>query len=266
MSAHAGARPRRVRRAHRTFGAVLAALGALALLGGGVLTVTRATAVLQDVAETGAPGLLMLRSDPGDPVWQDLAPGDAVHWVVQARLEGAPASTLALQLRSDGGLVLLGELTVGVVSCTDPFHVAPDPQDPPVCGGTIAEVVPQQPLAQVASSVHSDTYELAPLEEHRPRYLLVTLGIPAHVDPGDVADGSARVGVGLFASGPDLPANDGLAVTGSDAAAIGLVACGVAGLAAGLTLTRRGAGRRGAGPCGVDPRGFARPCDEGAVP
>lgn len=260
MSALTGVDPRATHgrpSALRRVGALLAVLGALALIGGGALTVARAAAVLQDVAETGAPGRLMLRSDPGDPVWQDLAPGDTVHWVVQARLEGPPASTLALQLRSSGGLVLLGEMTVSVVSCTDPFHPAPDPQDPPSCSGTAAEILAQQPLAQVASSVHSDAYELAPLDTQHPRYLLVTLGIPAHVDPDVVADGSASVGIGLYASGPGPSAGDGsadenLAATGSDVAAIALVASGVAGLAAGLTLIRRG-------------RDLPRPGDEGAV-
>lgn len=236
-------------RGRPALGTALAVAGAVALCAGGAFAVTAASALLQDVAETGMPGHLMLRSEPGNPLWQDLGPGETVHWVVQARLEDAPASSLAMQLRSSGGLVDAGGMTIEVTECDAALTAAAQPQDPPLCGGQATVVVAQQALAQVASAVQSDTYVLAPLLQQHPRHLLVTLGIPATANPADVAVGSARVGVGLFVTGddpavPPAAPPDRLAVTGGQVAALALLGCGMAGVGAGIVLRRSRADRR----------------------
>ena len=82
---------------------------------GGALTVAHASATFLEVTETGSPGMLSIARSSETPLWRTLAPGDTMHWLVEARLTDAASGTLSLELRADGALVgqVLGQLADG---------------------------------------------------------------------------------------------------------------------------------------------------------
>lgn len=248
--------PRLHRRGGRRLAhSVLAAVSVAALAIGGILSVTRASAMYEEIAETGSPGMLQLRADSTRPLWSTLAPGESMQWLVEASLDDADRGTLALELRSGGSLVDPGGLTASVVSCDRDF--APGgagSEDPPRCDGQARTELPPTPLAQISTMESGDTYSLADLDREQPRHLLVTLALPAQADAVG-GDDRAVVGLGLHAAGdretpdppdprspdatPETPQQRGpLAMTGGDLSALALLAAGLLGLGA-LALMRR---------------------------
>jgi len=227
----------------RALGALIAASALAVLCAGVALLGGRAAAILDDTA-AGASGDLVLRSHPVTPVWRELWPGDTAHWVLRASLERAASSTLSLELRSSGSMVAEGGLTVAVSSCSSRFVSSGSAGDPPVCSGRKRTVLPERSLREVSGEHSGTRYELARLHQGSPRYLLVTLGVPAAAERAALANSSARVGVGLFAQGEQRAVGpDGddrsLRPTGADAVAPVLLALGLAGIALGWTLMRR---------------------------
>lgn len=231
-------------------GAALFTIAALALASSVALGVGRAAAMLGEVAETGRPGYLSLRSDPAQPHWQQVVPGQRMIWQLEASLSGAASSTLDLELRSEGALVDTGEMTVAVTSCTAEFAAAPGggPGSAPTCAGTAAPVVTETALSTFADPLDTTLYPLARLYTGSPRYLLVTLGVPDTANAAEMAGTSMRVGVGLHASG-DSPAVDPsptpspqpppeLAITGTDVTTLTLLAVGLLSAMGGSLLVR----------------------------
>ncbi len=215
-----------------------------ALAAGSALVVGRASAALQQVAETGRPGYLVLRSDPGVPQWQDLSVGDTVHWLVEASLENAERSSLRLELRADGTLIDAGGMTAEVVACSVPFLADGDlsvPQPlPPECPGEESSVLPRSPLGEIARSASGDLVPLADLRRDAPRHLRVTLSLSPAASGEEIARRTARIGVGLHAAGDD-PGELGVTGEGigSDLVAVLVLGTGLIGLGAGLALRRR---------------------------
>jgi len=221
-------------------GAICVTLAAGLLLAGAVLGVSRAAAVWHDVFETGRPGYLTLRADQVAPHWQDLSPGDRVNWQIEASLDDALSSTLDLEMRSDGSLVNTGEMLVSVTACTTGFDTS---NVTPRCTGNAATVLADTPPSEVAHADHGEIFSLARLHAGTPRYLLVTLSIPAAADAVHLSGSSMRVGVGLHASGdaatvdPNRPPK--LAATGTDVLILLLLGLGLLGIIAGIMLLRK---------------------------
>lgn len=227
----------------RTAALVSAAVFAAVTIAGSVSVVHRASAALQEVAETGQPGRLVLRSDPASPQWTDMRPGDSVDWLIEASLADVDESSLSLQLSAEGDLLDVGAMTVGVQSCAVPFQRTGAELG---CAAGVRTVLPTSSLAQVTrenSGAYSDVYELAGLHSRSPRHLLVSLSVSPSADPKATADAAARIGIGLHAAGETPPAPDGtLAVTGSDLTAdvlaVALLGAGFIGLGMSLALWR----------------------------
>ena len=233
----------------RVWGVVLVLVSASALSAGGALAAARAVTILEAGLGGAAVGRLEVRTSPAPPVWQDLWAGSTAHWVISAALADAESSSLALEVRSGGALVLDGGMTAEIRSCTAPFIPAIRPADPPSCAGRLATVLPTQRLADVSDETSGPRVTLARLHPGSPRYLLVTLGIPAGTPHAELERRSGRVGVGLFSAGesedpeePRGPDSDDpdLSRTGSDMSAVALLAAGMVGVLGGSLLLRRG--------------------------
>lgn len=229
--------------ARRSAALVSAVVFAAVAIAGSVSVVHRASAALQEVAETGQPGRLVLRSDPASPQWTDMRPGDSVEWLIEASLTDVDEGSLSLQLSAEGELLDAGAMTVHVQSCAVPFQRTGAEVGCAVGGRT---VLPTSSLAQVTrenSGGYSNVYDLAALHSGSPRHLLVSLSMSPSADQDATADASARIGIGLHAAGETPQAPDGvLAVTGSDLVgdvlAVALLGVGVTGLGLSLALWR----------------------------
>lgn len=206
---------------------------------GVALVSVRASAVFEEIIETGRPGYLVLRADSETPLWTTLAPGETARWLVEAELGDADRGAMSLELRSSGALVEPGGLTAEVVGCSGRADLT---TSPPSCAGERETVVPETPLHSLPAD--GTPYELAALERDAPRQLLVTLRLPE--DAEVEADQLAHVGLGVHVAGDDAaptpsrpPGKPPLAVTGADAVPLLLVALGLAGIAAGSAGLRR---------------------------
>lgn len=238
----------------RVTSALLTVVFAALSCAGVVLTASRASAVFQDLVETGKPGFLTLALDSATPLQADLAPGDSMRWLVEASLNDATAGTLSFELQANGELVENSGMLAEVSACTGSFDIAAVPVS---CEGSFTTALPETPLTAV--SQQGNQYQLAELQQDAPRQLLVTLTIPASTPASTIAGQSARIGLGVHSAGDDeaqtgtvVPVNPppvwaGLAVTGADALALGVLAAGLAGLGAVAALhgRRRGLGRDG---------------------
>lgn len=225
------------RRSGRVVIALLAWLCALLALAGSVLIVARASAAWVDVTETGRPGYLSLRSDPGTPHWSNLRPGDTAHWLIEASLADADEASLRLELDAEGPLIEAGRLMVGVNGCSMPFvRTETDPH----CEGRAETVLEETSLAAVVTDAAADTYPLTDLRRSSPRYILVRLEVAPSAVPDTMAGSTARIGLGLHAEGGD--AEGDLATTGSDAndlMPVVMLAAGLFGLGGCVALSRR---------------------------
>lgn len=242
----------------RASGILALFLAATVVLGCGIaLTAQRAWATFEHIVDTGKPGLLTLSVDSSTPMWATLAPGESTQWLVRAELSDAAEGSLSLELDAQGSLVSVGELTAAVASCSQSFTRERGTLH---CTGASETVLAPTPLRELAPLRHQ--YALADLRANAPRELLVTLQVPDSVSRTDVAGATARVGLGLHTAGdtvPTVPPTDppvtpptkppplapdpastsgaaGLAVTGADLTALGLLAAGLAGLGAALAL------------------------------
>ncbi|MBC9936487.1 MULTISPECIES: hypothetical protein [unclassified Leucobacter] len=216
---------------------------------GGALTVVRASATFLEVTETGSPGMLSIARSSETPLWGTLAPGDTMHWLVEARLTDADSGTLSLEFRADGALVDSFGMSASVSACSQDFTFASaGSSQVPMCAGTTLPVVPPTPLVAIATASSGVLFPLAELQAAQPRQLLVTLHLPPSAASADVAGQDARVGLALHSSGQSPPAVDApapLAATGSDALALSALALGLLGIGWGVLLRR--AARAGSG-------------------
>lgn len=232
----------------RCVSAVLAA-ASLTLVGAGSLFVADAArAAFIDVPPTGAPGRLVLSSDPYPAEFLDLSPGDPAFWQIRARLEDATRATLALELRKSGPLAEAPRgLVLQVDVCDAPWSGFPGQ---PICASGSRTVTSATPADDYTSS--SPSFELRPLTPTAPQYLLVTLSVD---DSAAAQEDTAlmglrgRMGIGLTATSiDDVPVRPPgrLAATGFDPTmllGVGALAAGLLGLGASLRLARNG-GRR----------------------
>lgn len=236
--------PRRPHRGYRTAARILIPVFALILGLGAALTATRAAAVFQMITETGRPGFLVLAVDSETPLWATLAPGDSMHWLVQASLHDAHRSALAVELAVRDAIPDAGGLLAEVKSCDGTYDLS---SATPVCQGIEDTVLPESAVATLAPQ--ADPHVLAELHQYAPREFLVTLTLPTHAQMQDTETQLARVGLGVHASGegpdrhtpnplPQPPTS--LAVTGADVLSLALLAVGLAGVAGGTLLWRRG--------------------------
>ncbi|OYC95716.1 hypothetical protein [Microbacterium sp. Yaish 1] len=233
---------------HRAAVMTAASASVALLVMGTVLLAGAAAAALVAVPETGAPGRLVLASDPYPVDFTDLSPGDPYAWQVQARLEDASSATLALELRKDGDLVAHPRgLEVTVQSCAKEWTGLPDA---PVCASGADLLTVATPAHDYRSS--SPTFDLPALAADAPVSLLVTLAVEdsAEARADTTLMGlTGRIGVGLTAVAiddvvPPVPPSPapvtglpGLPATGGDPSALAAVLALAGGLlAAGLAL------------------------------
>jgi hypothetical protein len=235
------------RRAARVVAAGLVAVASSAALTcGAVMLAATAHAAFVDVPPTGAPGRLVLASDPYPAEFLDLSPGDLAYWEVAARLENATRATLALELRKAGTLIDHPRgLRMTVDSCRVEWAGAEGVPTCPVGGRRITVATPADDY-----SLSSPTFDLRPLAVGAPEYLLITLGIED--SPEAAADETlmglrGTMAVGLIATaldGDPVDAQNDLPATGIDAGpllAAGALAAGLLGLGTALRLSRKDA-------------------------
>ncbi len=209
-------RPRRARRCLAVLGAG-AGVGMLAVTAGGL---PPASGALKDVPETGQDGYLVLRADPYPAHFTGLTPGDRVAWTIETRLEDEPAGNLSLRLMGSGDLVDHTDgIRISVRSCTEPFATT---KPEATCPGEEVRLVETTRLADVGDPLGqghdggtlgsgadagdpgaaSGTWTLADLDSGSPRYVMVTMGLPAEASWDDSLQGlTGDVGVGLYTSG-----------------------------------------------------------------
>jgi len=240
--------------------ASLAAASVVALLSGaGVASAAAADYIA--VPETGAPGRLMLYSDPFPAEFLDMRPGEPAYWQIAADIDGADRATLAVELQKSGALVEHPRgLEVRIDTCATEWADVPSS---PTCTTGAEPVTTAGPSDDYTTA--SPLFDLeAPLREDERRHLLVTLSIDDSVEAsadetlmgltGDIGIGVRAVAIdgdpvdptppgepGGPGDGTDPPV-DGLPVTGGPAVplgAIALVAAGLVGLGAALSLARR---------------------------
>jgi hypothetical protein len=238
----------------RTFTLLLIGVfSAIALLGL-TLTTARASAVFQEIAETGRPGYLKLGAHSATPLQAKLRPGESTHWLIEASLLDAERSTLAVELDASGELLDVSEMTAQITACAGAFEFGAsagsgaefeDAEADIRCLGERTAVLPPTSLLQLVRN--GDRFTLAELRRGAPRQLLVQLSIPASADADALADRTARIGLGVHADGEDVarpaqpvtPREPRLPVTGADALALGVLAVGLIGLGGSLALRRR---------------------------
>lgn len=194
----------------------------------------RAAAIFDGVSETGTPGLLSLRSDPGEPQWKNFAPEDTALWQIEARLDDAERGEFSLELRADGSIVDEG-LTVEVRSCGEPFEHS-------TCTATSDVVVPEARASEIATPTSGDVFALPDIHTDKLRYFLLTLHRPETA--ASVEQATARIGVGFHAAGEQRSSSPApMPVTGTDLTGLGLLAAGLAGVGV-LAIARRRAATR----------------------
>lgn len=237
--------PRRPHRGYRTAALILIPLFALVLGLGAALTATRAAAVFQMITETGKPGFLVLAVDSGTPLWATLAPGDSMHWLIQASLHDANRSDLTVELAVRDAIPGAGGLLAEVRSCDGSYDLS---SATPACQGLEDLVLSESSVATLTPQ--TGPFVLTELHQGTPREFLVTLTLPANAPTQDTDTQLARVGLGVHASGEDPDKNvphplpqppPALAATGADALSLALLAVGLIGVAGGALLWRRGA-------------------------
>ena len=233
-----------------TFGRIGAlVLAILTLIAGFALISNRAVAAFVSVAENGLPGHLSLRADPYptdlNPDFMALTPGDSVFFEIETSLVDA-SSPLTMQFKRDGELVErpgTDGLQVQAQLCSQAWTNFPTS---PTCGTgatnifgpTPANSAVFGPLAANSAPVPgaAPVYNLGTLTNAADKFVLVTLSLPAQVDPDAQSDQTlmgleASFGFGFTAMGDDP---GGLPNTGLDITALLVVGAGVLGL--GLVL------------------------------
>ena len=235
----------------------------LALTTMALTTITdRALALYEQVTETGVPGLLQLRSNPGTPVWHDVRPGTQMHWFIEASLTDADAGNLALELAVQGDLAAASAMRVTVTTCTEAFdeqtRLCADPIEALIDDALLADFSvpstgdPSQASQAGQSAQSGPVFALATLKRGTPRHVHLSLTVPAAASADAMADTSSRIGVGLHASGvdggndatptppatPEISTPGDLPVTGADIAAPIMLGAGLAGLGLAIALWR----------------------------
>lgn len=228
----------------RKISALVIMVIALAMLTTGTtMGVDRAWAILHDIAETGKPGFLSLRADHVSPNWQNMQPGDEVHWQIEASLSDAVTSTLSLELRAEGELMHAGEMFVSVLACDREFMIE-NTSASHECATNVRNLLTYTRLSSIADPDRGEVFRLAELHASTPRYLLVTFRVSPWASPQEISEAQMRVGVGLHASGESATetskTSEELVITGTDVSVLSLFGGGFIAMLAGVLLLSRG--------------------------
>ncbi|RWZ58488.1 hypothetical protein ELQ92_14390 [Labedella populi] len=245
--------------------AASAAVGSLVC--GVVLLSGSAHAALQVVPENGAPGRLVLSSDPYPAQLEALSPGVIRYWEVTATIEGSSDASLVLEIWKDGDLVEHPEGLVATVErCDVAWTGVPDSPRCPAGWEVVTDARPSDDYSTV-----SPVFDLHGVDPVDGTHLLVGIGLESTDARDESLMGlSGDIGLGLTAAAEDpstpgqpstpgrpigIPlTNDltrptdtpagGLPVTGADPIGLLLAALGALGL--GVTaLATRGRGATG---------------------
>ena len=229
-------------RGTRTTSIVLVIVFAAVSVVGLLLSASRASAVFTELTESGTPGYLVLAQDTTTPLWSSLQPGQSTYWLIQASLHDAEGGTLAIELRGNGDLIEHGGLTGSVDACAGTFDLSSL-----TCAGSRTTAVAPVALSSLPST--GEQVRLADIKQGAPRELLVTLTLPSTTVITAGERPSARIGLGVHASGTGKPevtpitpvrsVPPQLSVTGADVLPLGLLAAGLLGLGAALGWRRR---------------------------
>lgn len=228
------------KRAYSPLLVTLIAVSAILVAAGTALTANRAVAVFHEITETGHPGLLVLSAHSETPLWVTLQPGETRHWLVQAALHDAPSGSLSVELVTRDLMPETGALEAEVIACEGAYDLG---ASTPSCSGAVTQVVPRTSIATMDGG--SARVELVDLYQGDPRQILVSLTMPSHAAPINSDQQILRVGLGVHSSGDDQASvrspdvGSRIAITGTDATSLGLLAAGLIGLAAALLLRRR---------------------------
>jgi hypothetical protein len=144
-----------------------------------------------------------------------------------------------MQLRGDGQLVTRANgLRIAVDTCTSRFQMR---EGSAVCRTGATKVLASAPLSDVATRTSSSSWRLNDIVHGDPRFLLVTLSLPADAELAGSVDGlSGTFAIGLYAAGDDAPdslTHAPLAETGLNLIGPVLMALGALGL--GLVVRSR---------------------------
>lgn len=229
----------------------------------------RAWAVFVDVTQTGSPGMLSLRANPGTMVF-DLSPGSPAQIQIAVDLAG-PTSPLTLQFTRDGALVTHPDgLIVQLQRCPQEWGNFPAA---PTCASGAVNVLgpiaasdvtlgPLMPLG-IPAAPGAPVFPGGTVSSTQSSYVLATLSLPD--TPEARSDESlmgleATIGLGFSASGDGpIPTNPpgsppisppgstavpsatrpGLVNTGLDILAVAMIAAGALGLGLVLRTARR---------------------------
>ena len=228
-----------------------AVVAASALVGGLGLFSLRAVAVVNAVMMVQQPGVLTLTSNLPHEEVLDLTPGHPVYWHIGAGLTRDLTGSLVLEIRKSGDLATHAHgMIVEIERCNEPWL---NLDSTPSCGEDQQPVLVATPIDD--NSTNSAVFDLAGITQANGKYLLVTLSLnaPANVPNEELMLLTGELGIGLTAAGDEvanesgnpaqlpLPSDsrDTLVVTGIDALALFLVAFGVLGLGATISLLRR---------------------------
>lgn len=234
-------------------------LSAGALCCGLALFSGSAWAVFVDIPETGAPGMLSLRADPGAMEFA-ISPGSPAHVQIGADLIG-PTSPLTLQFTRDGDLVMHPQgLVVHLQSCAQPWSNFPaSPTCTPGAMTVLGPIAASDPSlgvmvpAETPAEATAPIYVAGTVSSAQSAYLLATLSIPdtpENRNDETLMGLETTIGFGFSASGdgpiptnppvsPPRAAPSALSNTGLDIFATLLIASGALGMGLALRSIRR---------------------------
>jgi hypothetical protein len=229
-----------------------------------VMVSAGAVAALEDVPETSPDGLLWLQSDEYPLHFVDLSPGNPAHWQIGSQLDGAPLSTLTLEVERDGELVEHPRgLSVSVERCDTEWTTVSTGGE---CATGATDVLAIGPADATAET--SPVWDLDGLSSTSGKYVLVTLAVEdsAAARSDETLMGlTGTLGLGFTAAGdesmtppsatppedppagsppvdpasPERPGSPLLALTGADVVPLALLAAGLLGLGASTAMRRR---------------------------
>lgn len=203
----------------RTVGLVAAAV-VVGLAGAGTTAVAVAATDWRPVAETGAPGRLVLDTGPSALALPEPGSGQDALWPIRTRVEVAGPVELDLELRKDGAIVRApAGLEVAVSSCDEEWTVT---DGTPRCrGGSGSLLLTATPADDWSAA--SPVVRIPDPDGDGSAFVLVRLSLGA--DDGSLSGLGGRVGLGVTARSVDAdpaePAGRGPADPGSSAVGIG---------------------------------------------
>lgn len=135
----------------------------------------QAAALFESVVENGQPGYLSLRSNPGNPHWNNVEPGQTITWDIETRLDDAERAHLAVEIHAEGTIVEDG-LRLRLRECPTPFTHDACPH-----GGS--HIVTDAALRDIATPTAAEVFTLPTLTIDHPHYYRLDLTRPKAQTP-----------------------------------------------------------------------------------